>query len=187
MLILCHRDRVREKTKRGKVNKDAFDRLLEDPEKLINTICANVASGGSLINLCEVWGVGFGLVSSWIRSIGEYSERYESALKDRNEWTKERVLSELRRIGLSNIKRIYDSEGNLVPVQDWPDDVAAFVSKVEHHPEEKGGGIKNVTFWNKEKALELIGKNISMFIDRVDHSGNMTLEDLITQSRGEDE
>jgi hypothetical protein len=46
------------------------------------------------------------------------------------------------------------------------------------------GYTKRVKFSDKLRALELLGKNLQMFIDtsRIIHQGKVTLEDLITAS-----
>lgn len=150
------------------------------PEETMDNICHYVSNGNSLLELCKTWKLSFGDIVSWIRKDDHRSQRYKNALNDRNEWATERILMELRRIGLSDIKNIYDKKGKILPVQDWPEEVSSIVKTVDYNDD---GDIKKVTFWNKEKCLELLGKNIQMFVDRVEHSGSLTLEDLIAKSR----
>jgi phage terminase small subunit len=105
-------------------------------------------------------------------------------------WVKERVLLELKRIGEADIRKIFDEDGNIKPVHEWPNEVAAFVSSIETVEEFEGSGKdreqigwnKKVKLWNKERALELLGKNIQMFTDKIEHSGKLTLEDLVNAS-----
>lgn len=177
--------------------KDILERtkdLLNDEERTMDTICSHISSGGSLIDLCETWDVRFGDITTWIRKEKSRRTRYDGALNDRTEWVRESVLLELKRIGTSDIRKLYDEDGNIKPVHEWPSDVAHFVSSIEQVEEFEGSGrdreqvgwVKKVKLWNKEKGLELLGKNLSMFVDRLDHSGTITLEDLVNQSREDD-
>ena len=44
---------------------------------------------------------------------------------------------------------------------------------------------KKVKMYDKQKALELYGKYLKMFGDRVEHTGSLTLEELVDKSNGE--
>lgn len=159
--------------------------VMDDPESLM-TIYAHVASGGSLLDLCETWGVRFGHIIAWIRSDKERSQAYDAALADRGEWATEVVLREFKRLGTSNLKRLFDEEGQLLPIQDWPDEVASFVAGVDVSVDKSGDTVKKIKLWSKEKALEMYGKKLQFFVQKHEHSGTLTLEDLIEDSR-EDE
>ena len=164
-------------------------KILDNPESL-DTICINVASGGSLIDLCETWDVRYAEVWNWINKDKERAGRYADALNARNEWAREAILRELRLIGMADVRKLYDDIGNLLPVDEWPTEVAKFVSsfEVDELWEGKGPGreqigfTKKVKVWNKERALELLGKNIQMFNEHHTVSGKLSLEDLINEA-----
>jgi len=172
--------------------------LKGDEEQTMDVLCTHVSNGGSLIELCKAWGVTYGSVASWLRKDRKRSVRWVDAQNDRAEWGKERILLELKRIGMADIRLIFNKEGGIKPVSEWPDEVGAFISSIEVSEEYEGTGSdkvqsgwnKKVKMWNKEKALELLGKNLHLFLDRVEHSGNITLEGLISKSleeEGQDE
>ncbi len=75
--------------------------------------------------------------------------------------------------------------------KDWPDRIAKSVTSVKVREEfldgAKIGEIKELRLACKLKASELIGKNLSLFVDRVEHSGKITLEDLVAASYGKAE
>ena len=146
----------------------------------MENICHYVANGHSLIELCETYKLSFGSVIAWIRKDKDRSTMYSKCIDDRNEWAKERILLELRRIGLSDLKKMHNKNGEILPVQDWPDEISSIVKGIDYNDD---GTVRKITIWNKEKCLELLGKTIQMFIDRVEHSGALTLEDLIADSR----
>lgn len=159
--------------------------MQDQPEETMNTICSHVASGGSLIDLCDMWHVVYGDMVSWIRADRERSRRYVDAQNDRAEWGKERFLVELKNISFSDVvSKLYDEEGQIKPIKDWPKDVSALVKSIEHDDD---GKVKKVHFFSKEKGLEMLGKKLGEFLTKVEHSGKMTLEELITASRGDED
>lgn len=89
-----------------------------------------------------------------------------------------RVLRELARVGTSDVRRLFDASGQLLPVTHLDDDTAAAISSVEvvtrRIPGEDGAEVEYVhkmRFWDKNSALEKIGKHLAMFVDRVEHAG----------------
>lgn len=78
-----------------------------------------------------------------------------------------RFLEELRRIVLADPRRLFDSQGRLLPVQDWPDDVAAMVASVEVDEIKVAGQVvgqtKKVKLWDKNSALDKAMKHLGLF------------------------
>lgn len=78
----------------------------------------------------------------------------------------ERTLRELARIAYSDVRKLYDEDGNLIPVQNLDDDVAATVSSIEHVEEFSGKGnerelvgyTKKLKVWDKKGALDMAMK-----------------------------
>jgi hypothetical protein len=181
--------------KQIKSMREREEKLFLDEETTMEVICANVASGGSLTKLCKTWDIRFWSVMKWIREDKDRSKRYDDSIRDRGEWAKETLLMELQAIALSDIRQIYNDDGSLKDVSEWPDEVASVVSSLETVEEFQGKGKdkesigynKKLKLWNKEKALELLGKYHDLFMDRLHHSGAITLEDLVTQSREEED
>lgn len=157
--------------------------LQSDPD-LIEDVCAHVANGGTAIDLAETWDIPFGWLSNWLHEDKERDTRYRKALNDRAEWATESILRELRRLGLSDIRKLYDDNGNLKPPHDWPTEMAAAVAGVETIVDSEGDVTKKVKLWPKDKSLELLGKNLRLFVDRVEHGLEKKLEDIIADSMG---
>lgn len=171
-------------------SKERLARITNDPETL-DVICAHVANGGTLIDLCRTWDLPFGWIMNWIRDERRREERYVAAMSDRAEWAIEMVLKELRAIGFSDIRELYREDGSLKPPHEWPEKTAAAVSGLDVDELFEGVGkerqqigfVKKVKLWEKTKALELLGKNMKMFVERVDVGIGKTLEDLVVGSR----
>lgn len=107
-----------------------------------------------------------------------------------------RILIELARIALLNPKALVNLEDATVNPEASPDDLAAIASvKVKRFPTKDGGeGIeREVKFYDKIKAIELLGKHLGMFKDRIELSGELDKEKskldslLIQLSSGENE
>lgn len=88
----------------------------------------------------------------------------------RTEITADRVLQELARIGFSDIRNIFDDNGNLRSPKNWSDATAAAVSSVEVVTRSLGEGdveyVHKIKVWDKNSALEKIGKHLGMFVDK---------------------
>jgi hypothetical protein len=164
-------------------------RLLKKPD-FLDLICSHVANGSTLISFCQTLEVPYGRIANWIHSDPERERRYLASLEDRGEWAVERVIQELMRIATSDIRDIFNEKGGIKDPKDWPDGIAQAVAAIEVMEEFDGVGqdrehigyTKRVKFWDKPKALELLGKNLKMFIERHEHSGNVTLAELVMSS-----
>jgi hypothetical protein len=160
--------------------------LYEGNDTLLK-ICSFVANNGSLIDLCREWDVQYGDVATWIHADEEREAAYTKALNLRGEWVCEAVLRELRLIGLSDVRELYDENGHLKDPGDWPEEIARSVAGVETKEifDEEGvkeGEVKKVKLWDKLRAIELLGKNLSLFLERKELKVTMTLEDLLEKS-----
>jgi phage terminase small subunit len=99
-----------------------------------------------------------------------------------------RILEELKRIATVDVGQAFDEDGNLKPIKDIPPDVRRAIAGIEVDELFEGRGdsrtqigvTKKLKFWDKNKALELIGRHLAMFLDRTQHSvDTLTLEQLV--------
>jgi len=98
------------------------------------------------------------------------------------------VLRELVRISQADLRKAFNDDGQLRPVKEWPDDVAAFVSSIEVNElvgkdGEVRGCLHKIKLWPKVQALELLMKHLGLIIKRsalVDKDGN----DLLAWAKG---
>lgn len=84
------------------------------------------------------------------------------------------IRRELARIGFSDIRKIFDEQGRLKRPEDWDDEVAAAVSSVEVVTKSLGDGeveyVHKIKTWDKKGSLELLGKELKMFTEKVEAS-----------------
>lgn len=90
----------------------------------------------------------------------------------------ERILGELRKIGDIDPRGVFKDDGTFKDPKDWPEALAKCISSIEvkeiknKFTGEVIGYTKKVKFWDKVKALELLGKNKRGFTDVVESNVN---------------
>lgn len=102
---------------------------------------------------------------------------------ERTRTTADEILLELRKIALADIAEAFDDEGRLRPLREIPAEVRKAISGVEVSQEFEGSGrnryhsgdLMKVKFWEKTKALELLGKHLRLFTDRVQVDTNVSI------------
>lgn len=104
----------------------------------------------------------------------------------RTEITADRVLRELAKIGFSDIRKTISVGGNLISPSDWDDDTAGAISSIEvvtrptTGKDEDGNTVvehlHKINSWNKIAALEKIGKHLGMFVEKIEHSGQINID-----------
>ena len=110
----------------------------------------------------------------------------QKARSDRTEVTADMVVKELARIGFSDLRNMLTPNGSLLDPQDWDDDTAAAISSIEVVTNTGEGGkdedgrkivehTHKIKVWDKNNALEKLGKHLGMFVERHKHSGNVSL------------
>ena len=99
------------------------------------------------------------------------------------ELTAERVLEELMKLAIFDPGKLYDDDGNRIPVHRLDPDTRAAVAAVEDETVDGPGRVRTMTqkvkMADKVRALELLGKNQKLFTDKVEHDGHVTLEQLV--------
>src|SRR3990167_1090139 len=86
----------------------------------------------------------------------------------------DRVLREAARLAYSDVRELIGPDGNLKPVKDWPDHIAAAVSSVEVTKRnlEAGDGVQEdvvkVRLWDKPKNIELLCKHLGLLVERLE-------------------
>ena len=119
----------------------------------------------------------------------------DKALAERSRRTginQDRVLMELAKIALLNPANVVDFNEATILEGASPEDLAAVASvKVKRFPTKDGEGIeREIKFYDKNKALDAIGRHLGMFKDKVELSGSLEtektkLDSILQQMRGD--
>lgn len=116
----------------------------------------------------------------WIR------EAIDKMLK-KHEISAERIIAELAKLATSDVRDIYKEDGSLKPISEWPASIARCVSAVEQEEiyeynngrRENVGDVRKVKLWDKTRALEILARYHKLLTDKVEHSGSLTLEQIV--------
>ena len=105
-------------------------------------------------------------------------EKIQAAMKEREkrtEITQDRVLKEIANLAFTDRTGIVNLKNNNLIIKNFD----------ESSPEQKAciSGVKEtkfgieVTFYNKEKALEMLGRHLGMFTEKLEVKGELKTED----------
>lgn len=164
----------------------------DNPDDRINQICRHIANGGDMITLAETWGVSYADMYAFGYS-APHKQKLMDAYNARDEWFKQAILRELRRISLVDLSEIYDENNALKPIAEWPKDVIACVAGVDTlEVKEQGqviGQMRKVKLFDKIKALEMLGRatNDDFKTVNVKHSGRISHEAFMATTYPVDE
>jgi len=123
-------------------------------------------------------------------------EKAAAARSERTQIDADWVLRRLQGEAEADMADLYDANGNLLPIRDWPMVFRkGLVVGVEVAAERDGRGddatvtiVRKIKLQDRTKTVELIGKHVTVgaFRERVEHSGTMTLEQMVAGSYGGD-
>lgn len=123
--------------------------------------------------------------------VGEAVNAASQKRAQRVEVTADEVLRELKRVALTDIRQAYTAGGRLKPISEMPEDIARAIAGVETeelfegHGEEREqvGDTVKVKFWPKVQALELLGKHLKLFTDKIEIKADESFAELLRQAR----
>ena len=122
----------------------------------------------------------------------------QQARAERTQVDADWVLKRLHGDATADLADLYDANGNLRPISDWPmvwrtGLVAGVETAMERDGSDADGDpqcvtVRKIKLVDRTKLIELIGKHVAVgaFKDRVEHSGTMTLEQMVAGSYGGD-
>ena len=171
---------------RPKAARERLERVLAIPE-LLDRVVDHVANGGSLLTLCRAWDVQYCKVLAWIYDQSNGKVRYETALERRIEWADEMVLTDLHTYSQADIRDLVDDEGKPRALKDLPDALAISIQSIEvvEHVDIESGQREithKIKLVDKLKARDMLCRTRGKYIDKVEHSGSVSLEQIIAGS-----
>lgn len=108
----------------------------------------------------------------------------------RTQVTADMVVAELAKIGFSDLRNVMTDSGQLIDPCDWDDNTAGAIASVEVVTNSRGGKrdenepieyTHKIKTWDKNSALEKLGKHLGLYVDRVEtkHDVSDRLSDLM--------
>ena len=133
--------------------------------------------------------------------VQEYISRKQKEIEKRTEVTQDRVIKELAKIAFLDIRKLYTDNGQLKNVADLDSDTAGAISSLETLEEydgygedrEKIGDTQKVKLLDKTKALELLGRHLGIFNDKLDlnvkekEEKKNAISDILSQMKSVDD
>lgn len=133
--------------------------------------------------------------------VQEYISEKQKEIEKRTEITQDMVIKELAKIAFLDIRKLYTENGQLKNIADIDSDTAGAISQLETLEEyegygddrEKIGDTQKVKLLDKTKALELLGRHLGIFNDKIDvnvkekEEKKNAISDILNQMRSADD
>lgn len=100
----------------------------------------------------------------------------------------DRVLQELAKVAFYNPRKLFDADGRCKPITELDDDTAMAIAgmktahKVTGEDEDGMVVFTEYKLADKLRALELCGRHLKLFTDKLEHSGRVSLAELVIGS-----
>lgn len=103
--------------------------------------------------------------------VWERIAQLQKELRDSSGVTKEDVVKGFMNIAFCDIAQIFDENGNLKNIHNIPKDIRRAISGIDVFEEYEGRGkdrelsgyVRKIRLWDKNKALENLGKHLGIF------------------------
>jgi hypothetical protein len=156
--------------------------VLSEPEAL-DRLCAHIAERGSLDSWCKAESLRYLPVHDWIHSDAERLGRYSKALEAKDRRLTDRVLDGIDRLVDFDPRLAFDDKGKPLQPHKLPDSVALATSGIERTLDEDGRELVKLRVVSRERGLELAGRRLGLFKDKLELSGNVGLAERLTAAR----
>lgn len=114
-------------------------------------------------------------------SIQSYVQELLDDRAARTQATADKVISEIYHLVSFDTAEIYDEEGRFKSIHSIPKNIRKAIASIETEEEferpingkfkVKCGYIRKIKFWDKNKAIELLGKHLVLFTDKHEVTG----------------
>lgn len=114
--------------------------------------------------------------------IGAFVSEKQQQRMAQADLTAVRVLEEMRRLAFSDVRDLFDEDGNLRSIHTLTHEQSACISGMEVIIKNAKAGdgitdtIHKVKVWDKPKVLDMLGKHFGILTDQVQHTGTLTLK-----------
>lgn len=133
--------------------------------------------------------------------VREYIKEKMKEREQRTEVTQDMVIKELSKIAFLDIRKLYNDEGGLKNIQNIDTDTAGAINSIESVEEFDGHGedreqigyTKKIKLSDKTKALELLGRHLGIFNDKIDvnvkekEEKKNAISDILSQMKSVDD
>ena len=152
----------------------------------LDWLCARIASGENLVNICREMDVPYVAINEWIQQKDSRRHQYEQALRIRESHHKETLIRELMNAIAFDPEQLLLPDGTAKAMAEMPEEarrcIAGFeVAEIWGQVEDEGnagrprraqiGHLKKFRFLDKIKAAELMARHLKMLTDKTEVTG----------------
>lgn len=127
--------------------------------------------------------------------IAEFIQKLMDERSERTAITADRVLEKIWALADFDLADAYDNKGRLKSVHDMPVELRKAIAGIEVFEEYEGtgndriyvGDTKKVKLFDRLKALELMGRHLKLFTDKVEVDVSSALADRLAKARKRNE
>jgi hypothetical protein len=163
--------------------REAFIFRISEPE-IFEDICDRISDGATLSDIAREMNANYRWVYSWFHDTDfpERAEAFEIAKAARDSLMKEDVIGQIHRLATMDIREAFDDAGNLKAISNIPEHLAKGISSIDTSYDQQGVETKKIKFVDRGQMLALGGRRQKMFVDKVEMSGQMSLEQAVMES-----
>jgi len=157
-----------------RIIKTTLNETVNSPDFFLR-VCDFVVGGGTLEEFClQHDGMSFPLLLRWIKSDKDRWAQYKLAQEDRGEFMRESMTRLIRDMATADIGEITTADGEFKPMGEWSPQLKRSIVGIKH-----GKDGTEIKFADKLKATELMAKVSGLLKDKVEHTGKLTLEQML--------
>lgn len=161
--------------------RELFRALSQEPT-FLEDMCSFVSEGKTLAQFTKSYDIKYMDVWNWLDEVPSRRSRYNEALEVQGHVHRDVVTGGLVGAATADIAEFFDGEGSPLPVSDIPPEARANIQGIEVTVSDKGAVTTKYRLADKTRNRELLGKKHGMFVDKVEHGGNLTLEQMVSSS-----
>lgn len=158
-------------------------------EFVIDDLCCAITEGETISAFARRAGVKRTDLIAWVSADPARVEKVKKAELEFETMMQEVLAEELSRIASADIRQVYDADGTIKDIRDLPPELVRCIESIDTEERATKGGkfyarVRKVRMYDKLRAIELLGKKLSMFVNKVEFGLNReTLEQLVSRSR----
>lgn len=152
--------------------------MLLEPD-LIHQIANFIANEGSLGQWCRKRDVRFNNVYGWIHDDRQRLSIYAKAIEARGARLTDKVQDRMEALLDADPRKAAGRNGKILALNKLPDSVAAAMTEVSQSPR---GEVK-LKLVAPDRAVELAGRHLGMFRDKVEVSGDIGISTRLAAAR----
>lgn len=101
-----------------------------------------------------------------------------------------RVDREIAAVAMVDVRRLFRANGSMLPINEWPSEIAAAVASIETSQTIGRGKrrkveVRKIRLWDKVAALTLAARRLGLLRDKIDVRVDKSLEELVAASMGD--